>query len=64
MAIHGIQALQLHGSLSASNKDDVLNRFKNSDVNGPRVLILSDVGLTGLNLPCANIMIIVVRLGL
>jgi superfamily II DNA/RNA helicase len=62
MTLHGIQVLRLHGSLSAAVKDDVLEQFKKSGVDGPRVLIVSDVGLTGLNLPCANIMVIVVRL--
>jgi RecG-like helicase len=62
MALHNIQALLLHGSLSAAKKNEVLERFRDSGVDGPRVLIVSDVGLTGLNLPCANIMIIVVRL--
>ncbi|KAG1719073.1 hypothetical protein EDB19DRAFT_1576764, partial [Suillus lakei] len=34
-------------------------KIQNSGRDGPRVLIISNVGLTGLNLPCANILIIV-----
>lgn len=60
--LHKIQSLQLYGKLSVAIRTSVVEKFKASGVDGPRVLILSDVGLTGLNLPCANILIIAVRL--
>jgi superfamily II DNA or RNA helicase len=41
---------------------DIIAKFKASGRDGPRVLIISNVGLTGLNLPCANILIIVVSI--
>ena len=38
-----------------------LSAFRTSTKNsGPRVLILSNVGVVGLNLACANIMVILV----
>ena len=52
----------MHGSMSIKQRQAALNSFRKSTRNhGDRVLILSAVGLVGLNLACANIMIIVVR---
>ncbi|KAG1772227.1 P-loop containing nucleoside triphosphate hydrolase protein [Suillus placidus] len=59
LELHGILTLQIHGKLSTSARTDIIAEFKNSMQDGPRVLIISNVGLTGLNLPCANILIIV-----
>ncbi|KAG2336736.1 P-loop containing nucleoside triphosphate hydrolase protein [Suillus weaverae] len=59
LELHGIMTLQIHGKLSTSARTDIIAKFKNSTQDGPRVLIISNVGLTGLNLPCANILIIV-----
>jgi superfamily II DNA or RNA helicase len=36
---------------------EVIKKFRNGGLNDPRVLVLSNVGMTGLNLPCANILI-------
>ena len=38
--------------------------FATSGVDGPRVLLVSNVGGVGLNLQCANIVIFLVRLPL
>ncbi|KAG1838807.1 P-loop containing nucleoside triphosphate hydrolase protein [Suillus subalutaceus] len=59
LALYGIQTLQIYGKLSMSTRTDIIAEFKNSGRDGARVLIISNVGLTGLNLPCANILIIV-----
>ncbi|KAG1891850.1 P-loop containing nucleoside triphosphate hydrolase protein [Suillus fuscotomentosus] len=59
LELNGIRTLQIHGKLSISTRTDVIAQFKSSGRDGPRVLLISNVGLTGLNLPCANILIIV-----
>ncbi|KAG1834958.1 P-loop containing nucleoside triphosphate hydrolase protein [Suillus subalutaceus] len=59
LELNGIPTLQIYGKLSMSTRTDVIAQFKSSGRDGPRVLIISNVGLTGLNLPCANILIIV-----
>lgn len=60
LELNHILTLQIHGKLSISARTDIIAQFKSSRRNGPRVLIISNVGLTGLNLPCTNILIIVV----
>ena len=62
LKLHGIQTLQLNGSMNMSSRSQALQSFRSSDEKGPRVLVLSNVGMTGLNLPCANILVILVRL--
>ncbi|KAI6162766.1 P-loop containing nucleoside triphosphate hydrolase protein, partial [Pisolithus thermaeus] len=57
--LYGIKALELHGKISPAKRKSVLNEFRSSTHDtGSRVLILSLVGMVGLNLACANIMII------
>ncbi|KAG1741204.1 P-loop containing nucleoside triphosphate hydrolase protein [Suillus occidentalis] len=58
LELNGVQTLQIHGKLSTSTRTDIISQFKSSGRDGPRVLIMSNIGLTGLNLPCANILII------
>ncbi|KAI6041178.1 hypothetical protein EDC04DRAFT_2893393 [Pisolithus marmoratus] len=59
LKLHGIASLELHGKISPIKCKLVLNEFWSSTCNtGARVLILSLVGMVGLNLACANVMII------
>ncbi|KIJ57574.1 hypothetical protein HYDPIDRAFT_104092 [Hydnomerulius pinastri MD-312] len=59
-ALHGITALELNGSIPVNRRNQVLDEFRTSTRDkGSRVLILSNVGTVGLNLACANIMVIV-----
>lgn len=58
---HNIKHVEMNGSMTAKKKDAVLQQFKDADVDGPRVLIMSKVGLFGHNISCANILILVVR---
>ncbi|KAI6116603.1 P-loop containing nucleoside triphosphate hydrolase protein [Pisolithus croceorrhizus] len=59
LKLHGIRALELHGKIGPPKRKSVLNEFRSSTRDaGARVLILSQVGMVGLNLACANIMII------
>lgn len=48
--------------MTPKKRQDAIETFRNSTPEaGCRVLILSNVGVVGLNLACANIMIILVR---
>ncbi|KAI5982172.1 P-loop containing nucleoside triphosphate hydrolase protein [Pisolithus albus] len=59
LKLYGIKALELHGKIGPAKRKLVLNEFRSSTRDaGSRVLILSQVGMVGLNLACANIMII------
>ncbi|KAG1763002.1 P-loop containing nucleoside triphosphate hydrolase protein [Suillus placidus] len=62
LELNSVRTLQMHGKLSMSARTDIISQFKSSGRDGPRVLIMSNIGLTGLNLPCANILIIVVSI--
>ncbi len=53
----GIKYVEINGSKPASVRSKVLDEFRNSTRDGPRVCLLSNVGLTGLNIPQANIVI-------
>jgi SNF2 family DNA or RNA helicase len=45
-----------------NRRNTVLDAFRTSTrESGPRVLILSGVGIVGLNLACANILVVMVR---
>ncbi|KAG2045712.1 hypothetical protein BDR06DRAFT_1015378 [Suillus hirtellus] len=57
--LHGILAVELNGKTPMHRRKAVLESFRVSTrESGPRVLILSGVGAVGLNLACANIMIV------
>ena len=58
---NGIKVVTMHGGLSQQKCVDLLNQFRYCDRNGARVLLISNVGSVGLNIACANILIIVVR---
>lgn len=58
---NGIKVVTMHGSMSQLKRVDLLNQFRFCDSNGARVLLISNVGSVGLNIACANILIIVVR---
>lgn len=58
--LYNIKTLQVMGKTSAVARARIIDEFRASDRNGPRVLMLSSVGQTGLNLPCANIAIALV----
>ena len=57
---NGIKFAEIHGSKSVTARMHALNTFKTDpDV---RVLLLSGVGTSGLNIAFANILVIVVRI--
>lgn len=53
--------LELHGDIAPADRVRIIQRFKASTRDGPRVLLMSGVGVLGLNIPYANILIKVVR---
>ena len=63
MELYGIETLQLNGDMSIAQRTQVSDKFRSSDRDSARVLLLSSVGMTGLNLPCAHILIMLVRNG-
>ncbi len=52
--------MEINGKKSMTARNTDLIAFKKAGREGPRVLILSNVGLTGLNIAEANILIILV----
>ena len=58
---NGIKALTMHGSMSQKKRVELLREFRECDRGGARVLLISNIGSVGLNIACANIVIIVVR---
>ena len=61
--VYRITAVELNGSLSMKRQQEALTTFQTSTKHaGPHVLILSNVGVVGLNLTCANIMVIIISL--
>ncbi|KAG2352396.1 P-loop containing nucleoside triphosphate hydrolase protein, partial [Suillus spraguei] len=58
--LHGIHALELNGQTPMKKRKGILDDFRSSSgTKGARVLILSGVGMVGLNLACANLMVVV-----
>lgn len=58
--IYGVKYVSISGHNPPSTRTKIIQDFRSSGRDGARVLLLSNVGLTGLNLPCANILIVVV----
>ncbi|KAH9011667.1 P-loop containing nucleoside triphosphate hydrolase protein [Lactarius pseudohatsudake] len=55
---HKIDVLTIDGKMKQRERISTLEKFKNSGRNGPRVLLISNVGSLGLNIAFANILII------
>ncbi|KAH9019722.1 P-loop containing nucleoside triphosphate hydrolase protein [Lactarius pseudohatsudake] len=56
---HDIQAFKIDGRAEQEETVKILEEFKNSRRDGPRVLLISNASSIGLNIACANILIIV-----
>ena len=61
LKLHGIEVLELHGDIPAPQRSNIIQKFKTSTRDGPRVLLMSNVGLLGHNFPFANVLVKVVR---
>lgn len=62
LKLHGIEAVLMNGSMPTSKRDEVLQCFNAQD--GPRVMVISKVGTTGLNMSRASHTIILVSTSL
>lgn len=62
--LFGIQYIEVNGNKGTPARAVALETFKRSVRNGPRVLLLSGVGATGLNITEANITIALVSIPL
>lgn len=60
MKVYGVKVVEFNGSMSDKARADALAEFKSEADGTRRVLLLSSVGSTGLNLDFANVLIIVV----
>ncbi|KAH9019860.1 P-loop containing nucleoside triphosphate hydrolase protein [Lactarius pseudohatsudake] len=55
---HNIDVLTIDGKMSQQERKSTLEKFKNSGRDGPRVLLISNIGSIGHNIAFANILII------
>ncbi|KAJ7800218.1 P-loop containing nucleoside triphosphate hydrolase protein, partial [Mycena leptocephala] len=53
---HGIRAVHINGRQSPKERNDIINRFKSDPTI--HVLLMSGIGITGLNLTNANVMVL------
>ncbi len=60
LGFYGIECYEINGAKSMTARNTDLLAFKRAGREGPRVLLLSNVGITGLNIAEANILIILV----
>lgn len=60
LKLYGVEALEFNGSMTDKARSDSLAAFKDEKAGTPRVMLLSNVGTTGLNLDFANVLIIIV----
>lgn len=60
LELYGIKSLLFTSLQLIMKRATALKKFKRSKHNGPCILIVSNVGLYGLNVVCTNIMIIVI----
>jgi Helicase conserved C-terminal domain len=58
--LHGVRYVEINGYMSPAERSAAVKTFRDAGRNGPRVLILSQVGMTGLNLPFACILVMLV----
>ncbi|KAJ3525636.1 hypothetical protein NM688_g8374 [Phlebia brevispora] len=57
LRLYGIECIEINGTMSLKKRAENLAKFMNSDANGPRVLLVSNIGTVGLNIDKANILI-------
>ncbi|GBE89337.1 hypothetical protein SCP_1503450 [Sparassis crispa] len=57
--LYGIKYVTYDGDTTLAQRQVSLKEFKAADRDGPRVMIMSGVGLAGMNIACANHLIVV-----
>lgn len=60
LAYKGIKTLIMNGTLKREERDQVIDEFVHGDDPEKRVLLFSSVGAVGLNLTCADVVIMLV----
>lgn len=60
MRLYDIDIVEFNGSMSEKAKAESLATFKSEKEGTARVMLLSNVGTTGLNLDFASVLIIIV----
>ena len=63
LAYRGVKTHVLNGTLKREERDQVIDDFVNGDDPEKRVLLFSSVGSVGLNLTCADVVIMLVSKG-
>jgi hypothetical protein len=61
MRVHGVDPYIINGTLNAEARAHEVDRFIHSSEESRRVLLFSSVGAAGLNLACADVVILYVR---
>lgn len=56
----GIKLVTMDGGMTQQKRMEVMDEFRSSDRDGARVLLISNVELVGLDITCANILILLV----
>ncbi|KIM64525.1 hypothetical protein SCLCIDRAFT_23540 [Scleroderma citrinum Foug A] len=59
LGLYGVKSVEIHGKMMCLKRKENLETFKCAGCNGTQILILSGVGMVGLNILHANILIIV-----
>ncbi|EJF58185.1 hypothetical protein DICSQDRAFT_67720, partial [Dichomitus squalens LYAD-421 SS1] len=57
LSLHGIESIEVNGRKGGSLREERFDMFKRSNRDQPRTLVMSNVGMMGLNLSEANILI-------
>ena len=60
MSFYGIKCIEVNGLKTGRVRDDKLDKFRQSGRDDERVLLMSHVGKTGINLPEACILVVLV----
>jgi superfamily II DNA/RNA helicase len=55
--LNGIKCLLLNGDVPLQERTSVIEKFRSSGVDGPRVLIVSKIALHGFNFPFSHIVV-------
>ncbi len=62
--VNGIDCMEITGAAPMAQRTKTLSAFRASGRDGPRVLIISQVGSVGLNIEFANVLVLLVSFGL
>ncbi|EMD31654.1 hypothetical protein CERSUDRAFT_127231 [Gelatoporia subvermispora B] len=58
LTLHGIRWVTINGAMTVHARQKALREFKNAGREGPRVMIMSGVGMVGMNIAFANLLVV------